>query len=53
MVERGQRVYVNKGPHAGKHGKILGIMGRTALVRVDKNFQGGTYHIRTTCLEKE
>ena len=53
MIERGQRIYVNKGPHVGKHGKILGIMGRTALVRIDQNFQGGTYYIRTNILEKE
>lgn len=53
MIERKQRVYVKKGPHAGKYGKVLGVARKTAIVMIDKNFNGGTYHISVDSLEKE
>jgi hypothetical protein len=53
MVERGDRVYVKKGPHAGKYGKIIVILGRTAMVLMDNNFGGGTFYIPKNSLEKE
>lgn len=53
MLERNQRVYINKGVHVGKHGKIFIAGKRVCFVKIDQNFGGGSYYIQTNCLEKE
>lgn len=50
MFSTGDRVYVTKGTHAGKHGEIIHVSGRTATVKFDL---GGTYYVGTDVLEYE
>jgi hypothetical protein len=47
------RVYVNKGTHAGKYGTVMSVSGKTALVKFDKNYGGGSYYVGTDVLEYE
>lgn len=53
MLGRNERVYINKGEHVGKYGKILIAGKRVSFVKIDQNFGGGSYYILTSILEKE